>query len=65
MKKKLKEDYYVNMNDKLNDYKRTDSKNYWKLIRSLIKDENILPEFPPLLNNGETAFTGENKANIF
>ncbi|KAK3090482.1 hypothetical protein FSP39_012209 [Pinctada imbricata] len=65
MKKKLKEEYIIGMNDSLHEYKRTDIKMYWKLINSLIKGDNQTYELPTMTYDGNSAFTDESKANLF
>ena len=65
MKTKLKEQYYDSMNESLHNLKRTDSKTYWKLIRSLIKGANPPCDIPALAYNNELAHTDDGKCDMF
>ena len=65
MKTKLKEQYYDSMNESLHNLKRTDSKAYWKLIRSLIKGANPPCDIPALAYNNELAHTDDGKCDMF
>jgi hypothetical protein len=40
--------FYANINEKLDEFKTTDSKMYWKTIHMLIENERFVNTVPPL-----------------
>ena len=65
MKTKVKEQYYDSKNESLHNLKRTDSKTYWKLIRSLIKGANPSCDIPAFAYNNELPHTDDVKCDMF
>ncbi|KAK3095789.1 hypothetical protein FSP39_019145 [Pinctada imbricata] len=65
MKKKLKEEYIYSMNNSLQEYKQTNIKLYWKLIKSLLNGNKQSNDFPTMIYEGEAAFTDDSKCDLF
>ena len=66
LKKAAKESYYSNLDDFLTISFNENKSNYWKLLRSLIKDSGTTTVIPPLVTDGSdspTAFNDIEKAN--
>ena len=64
---KLKENFYTNINENLNDLKTINSKTYWKTINKLLKGESPLNDIPPFQdpkNNYCLSYEGKEKADV-
>jgi hypothetical protein len=48
LKKQLKEKFYTNINENLNELKTINSKTYWKTINTLLKGESTMNDIPPI-----------------
>jgi hypothetical protein len=66
MKKQAKEIFYNNIEFTLNDASSCNPRQYWKIVKMLIKNNSLTCDFiPPLLNeiDGTYSFTDTEKAN--
>ncbi|XP_045206717.2 uncharacterized protein LOC123558945 [Mercenaria mercenaria] len=65
MKKYAKEQFYNSIEFSLNDLSSSNPRQYWKLVKTLMKENSVKSEIiPPLLNNDNTYSTSEfDKAN--
>ena len=66
MKKQAKEIFYNNIEFTLNDASSCNPRQYWKIVKTLIKNNSLTCDFiPPLLNeiDGTYSFTDTEKAN--
>lgn len=67
LKKQAKVNFFVSINESLSELKSTNSRQYWKTIKMLIKGENSTSELPPLRkpdSQRETAFDNNDKSNL-
>jgi hypothetical protein len=67
LKKQLKEKFYTNINENLNELKTINSKTYWKTINTLLKGESTMNDIPPIQdpkNNYCLSYEGKEKADV-
>ncbi|VDI70325.1 Hypothetical predicted protein [Mytilus galloprovincialis] len=50
LKKQIKQNFYDNINENLNELKQTNSRVYWKIINSLLKEDRSSNDIPPMQN---------------
>ena len=67
LKKQLKEKFYTNINENLNELETINSKTYWKTINTLLKGESTMNDIPPIQdpkNNYCLSYEGKEKADV-
>lgn len=67
LKKIAKAEFYVSINETLSELKHTNSKQYWKIIKMLVKGEGQSTNLPPLRRTNDenpTAFDNTDKGNL-
>jgi hypothetical protein len=67
LKKQLKEKFYTNINENLNEHKTINSKTFWKIINTLLKGESPLNDILPIQdpqNNYCLSYEGKEKADV-
>lgn len=66
MKKYIRVQFYENINDRLSQFNTQNNGNFWKLVRTLVKENNaanIIPPLADLSNSSINYFTDEENVN--